>query len=843
MLERRLVSLALASASTLALACGGGEDPTSPGSDPGPETSSLSVSPSSSQADALGDTIHFSATVRDQNGDALSDVAVDWSSTDGSVVTVGDEGEAVAEANGSAGVIASAEGLADTANVTVDQAADAIDVSPSVDTVAAGDSLQLSAEAADANGNAISGADFAWSSSDESVATVDSTGLVRAESDGAVQITAELDGVTEASDLTVEPGPGPEDGPVVSSVSPTPLPEGGTATISGSNFDTSAGGNTVTVDGVEATVNSAGSTSLEITVPQYDCLPARDVSVEVSTGAGSDAATAGLSPDEAPVDLAVGQQLRVENPSEFCLQFDASFGSSAYLFGVQSVSEAATAITPASVFSVTAGSAASTDGATLSLSERPRLDGSGRTLEDRPLLQAHAEAELARMRSARQRLEGRATNSLPYRQRTGTEPLAAAVPGTVSEGDSVDLTIASLDAVCQVAATITGEVRHMGTHGIWITDVDNPSGGYTDADIEQLADQFDALSYPTDTLNFGSPPDTDANDRVVLVISQEVNRQGGVLGFVSPGDFFPEADCPASNEGEFTYLIAPDPNGTVGPVRTASTLLEEQPTTIAHELVHMIQTGRRFTAGHDFLDIWLAEGQAVFGEEVVGHEATGRSTGANHGISVASEGNSSSATEWYWNAFTDLAVYFGFETNSSKVSGAPEECGWMAREWAGGPCIGNRSVYGTPWSLLRWATDHYGPSHPGGKEGFQRDLIGSSENGFALLEQLTGAPIEEMLGQWAASLYVDDRVASADPLLTQPSWNYFDIYQSLVESARLVPLEASFTDFEATGNIRSGSSGYLRISDTSRPATALRVRTTNDNELPASMQVWLVRLE
>lgn len=842
MLERRLVSLALASASTLALACGGGEDPTSPGSDPSPEASSLSLSPSSSQADALGDTTHFSATVRDQNGEALSDVTVDWSSTDGSVVTVRDEGQAVAQANGSAGVIASAEGLADTASVTVDQAADVIDLSPSVDTVAAGDSLQLSAEAADANGNAISGADFAWNSSDESVATVDSTGLVRAESDGAVQITAELDGVTEVSDLRVEPGPGPEDGPVVNSVSPTPLPEGGTATISGSNFDASADGNTVTVDSVEATVNSASSTSLEITVPQYDCLPARDVSVEVSTGAGSDAATAGLSPDEAPVDLAVGQQLRVENPSEFCLQFDASSGSSAYLFGVQSVSEAATAITPASVFSVTAGSPASTDGASLSLSERPRLDGSGRTLEDRPLLQAHAQAELARMRSARQRLEGRATNSLPYRQRTGIERLDAAVPDTVSEGDSVDLTIPA-ESICQVAATITGDVRHIGTHGIWVTDVDNPSGGYTDADIEQLADEFDALSYPTDTLHFGSPPDTDGNGRVVLVITQEVNRQGGVLGFVSPGDFFPEADCPASNEGEFTYLIAPDPNGTVGPAVDVAFLLEDQPRTIAHELVHMIQTGRRFTAGHDPLDVWLAEGQAVFGEEVVGHEETGRSTGANYGFSVASEGNSSSATEWYWNGFIDLSDYFGFETSSSKVPGAPEECGWLAREWADGPCIGNRSVYGTPWSLLRWATDHYGPSHPGGKEGFQRDLIGSSEDGFALIEQLTGASIEEMLGQWAASLYVDDRVASADPLLTQPSWNYFDIYQSLVESARLVPLEASFTDFEATGNIRSGSSGYLRISDPSRPATALRVRTTNDNELPASMQVWLVRLE
>lgn len=445
---------------------------------------------------------------------------------------------------------------------------------------------------------------------------------------------------------------------------------------------------------------------------------------------------------------------------------------------------------------------------------------------------------------ARDFMERRGGLAAPQAAYQDREALAAAsVPGDVSVGDSVELDIASIDNICQAAATITGKVRHIGTHGIWITDVDNPSGGYTDADIQQLADEFDALSYPTDTLNFGSPPDTDANDRVVLVISQEVNRQGGVLGFVSPGDFFTSSECAASNEGEFTYLVAPDPNGDVGPVRTVSSLLEDQPRTIAHEFVHMIQLGRRIVAGLDPLDIWITEGQAVLGEEVVGHQATGRTTGSNSGFTAATYGTSSGDTPWYWNGFIDLARYFGYETNSSKVSGAPEECGWLARNWAGGPCTGNRSVYGTPWSLLRWATDHFGPSHPGGKEGFHRDLIGGSETGYAALEALTGASIEEMLGQWAASLYVDDRVGAAEARLTQPSWNYFDIYQNLVESARLVPLEASFTDFEATGNVRAGSSGYLRISDTSRPATALRVRTTNDNDLPASMQVWLVRLE
>ncbi|WP_419164649.1 hypothetical protein [Candidatus Palauibacter sp.] len=39
----------------------------------------------------------------------------------------------------------------------------------------AGDTLRLSAEALDANGRAVSGAAFSWSSSDPAVATVDTT--------------------------------------------------------------------------------------------------------------------------------------------------------------------------------------------------------------------------------------------------------------------------------------------------------------------------------------------------------------------------------------------------------------------------------------------------------------------------------------------------------------------------------------------------------------------------------------------------------------------------------------------------------------------------------------------
>lgn len=837
MRTRRLLPLALA----LALACGGEESPTGPGE----RAASLVVTPPSAAASALGDTTAFSARLRDEAGAVLSDVTIAWSSTDRTVATVTDDGEAVTQANGVTDVIAEAAGLADSARLTVDQLADRVTVSPSADTMAAGQTLQLSAEATDDNGRPVAGAVFRWTSSDTSVATVDSTGLVRARAHGFVDVTASLDGTRAAADLTVQPGEGPSEAPTVTSVTPTPLPEGGPVTISGANFATDASLNAVRVDGVEATVAAATDASLEVQVPSYECRPAREVTVEVTTSGGTATTAAPLEPAAPPLRLAVGEHRRVPAGGGACLQLAASDGPSAYLVGLQVVSEVAELLVPVELRSDAAGSL---EGGAQAL--RPLPDarrGGGEPPRADPRWEAHAEAETERMRSARQLLTGRETASLPYRQRHADARLATPAEGVsadASVGDSVQLSVGTFDDVCQVRATITAEVRHVGTHGIWVTDVENLSGGYTDAEIRQLADGFDDPTYPTDTLHFGAPPDTDGNGRVVHVVTRQVNLEGGLLGFVSPGDLFPVSECAASNEGEYVYLVAPDPDGTAGPEVGKVFLLADQPRTLAHELVHVIQNGRRFAAGRSFLDVWLSEGQAMLGEEAVGHAVTGRSSGENLGFETAVEGGrSESVTAWYLNGFNDLARYYGTRSDGSQAEEAPEECGWLARDWAGGPCEGSRSVYGVPWSLLRWATDHYGPDHSGGKPGFQRDLVGGPGTGFSLLEELTGAPMDRMLARWAASLYVDDRVSSLDPGVEQPSWDFFDIHENSHPTTRLEPEDRSFTDFELRRSIRAGSSAYLRLSGDRRPATALRLRAAAGLGSVPGLQVWVIRLE
>ncbi|WP_420615296.1 Ig-like domain-containing protein [Candidatus Palauibacter sp.] len=161
-----------------ALSCG--EDavaPPSPPTEPGRPTS-ISISPSVLRFEALGDTARLVAEVRDRNGEVVRSARVTWESGDPSVATVDATGLATAVRNGTASIAAAAEGASGTAEVTVDQVVAALEVSPSSVDLALEDSLRLRVEAADANGHPVTDFGLVWRSTDESIATVDATGLV-----------------------------------------------------------------------------------------------------------------------------------------------------------------------------------------------------------------------------------------------------------------------------------------------------------------------------------------------------------------------------------------------------------------------------------------------------------------------------------------------------------------------------------------------------------------------------------------------------------------------------------------------------------------------------------------
>ena len=78
-----------------------------------------------------------------------------------------------------------------SATVIVAQVAAAIEVTPDAATLGSvGETLQLTATATDANGNTIVDKTFDWTSSEENVVTVDSSGLLTAVAPGEATIAA-----------------------------------------------------------------------------------------------------------------------------------------------------------------------------------------------------------------------------------------------------------------------------------------------------------------------------------------------------------------------------------------------------------------------------------------------------------------------------------------------------------------------------------------------------------------------------------------------------------------------------------------------------------------------------
>ena len=169
-----------------------------------PVPAAVEVTPDTVSLTALGQTAQLAAEVRDQIGRVMSGEAVLWSSRDTLVATVDSAGLVTAAGRGATSVTARAGEASGPAAVTVMQAAGSVHVLPAAEMIAVGDTLRLAAEALDANGNAIAGASFTWSSSDASVASVDASGLVRGTAEGKATITASSGDARGISEITVE---------------------------------------------------------------------------------------------------------------------------------------------------------------------------------------------------------------------------------------------------------------------------------------------------------------------------------------------------------------------------------------------------------------------------------------------------------------------------------------------------------------------------------------------------------------------------------------------------------------------------------------------------------------
>ena len=151
---------------------------------------SVVVSPTTVDFTSLGDTATVVADVRDGSGDPIVGAGVVWTSSDPAVVSVSG-GLLTSNGTGSAMVVATAGPVVDTVDVTVSQVPAGVSVSPdSVVLNGPGDTLTVGVAVLDAGGSPIPGAPVTWTSTDESIVTVSSTGRLAAVAPGATTVVA-----------------------------------------------------------------------------------------------------------------------------------------------------------------------------------------------------------------------------------------------------------------------------------------------------------------------------------------------------------------------------------------------------------------------------------------------------------------------------------------------------------------------------------------------------------------------------------------------------------------------------------------------------------------------------
>jgi hypothetical protein len=748
------------------------------------------------------------------------------------IASVSSSGVVTGVSVGSTSVSAVIDGTIESITVTVDPARVAsVEVRPLVGQVLVGATIQMTATPRSASGLPLAGRVVSWSSSDNALATVSSSGLVTGVAGGDVTITATVELQAGTGDLFVLDPTAPR----IQALTPFPMVEGQAATVTGLNFGAAVVDNTVTVDGVAATVTAASATSVTFAVPSTGCRPLRSVTVRVTAGGKSGAFAHPLRP-AAFTQVGVGEQVVVSGISLPCLQFDATNSFESYLVGIQSVSEDPASITQVQLVArigLAATGAGPVGPAPASGAALTALGTSATRMELDPVVASHA----------RRHLEARAAESTLLA--SGLD-FGAAASGALQNPVPPGSTVGQRFSVrvpphypgsCTQSSTIQAELRLITTRGHWLVDVADLATSYSSAELQTLASTVEQEVLAALEPMFGSVPDTDSNPRLTFVITRKVNEEGW-LSYASLFDYLPVGTCAASNEGDLVYIATPQAGTTL----SASFLMSVMGFSLAHDFTHVIQN-RAVIGGGARAPAWIEEGQAAIGEETYAHRVLGRMTRQNYGSSVMF---SQLGQIQPYGMVGSLAFYFGFQASDQpKVTGAPEQCTWLDPRDDGttntGPCLAPGPSSGA-WAFLRWLTDHYGEGL-GGDGVLHQGLIDTSGAGFARVETVVGVPVETLLARFAATLYADDRIVPVEATLDFPSWNLLEFDSAVFPAARLTPRSRSFVSLTESSGVRGASTLYYLFSASGRPATALEFAGLAGTPLSSSAQVWIVRLQ
>lgn len=167
----------------------------------------VGLRPAIDSATALGDTVHYAATVTDKNGSILVGARPTWTTGDSSVATVLQDGSVIARGPGRTMVSVVVGKLVTHSTVIVRQRVASVEVgragSDSTIVLPEGSDLQLRASALDSRGHPIKGFETSWQVEDNSVASLDSLGLLSGKTAGHTTIVAKVEGIVGKAGVSV----------------------------------------------------------------------------------------------------------------------------------------------------------------------------------------------------------------------------------------------------------------------------------------------------------------------------------------------------------------------------------------------------------------------------------------------------------------------------------------------------------------------------------------------------------------------------------------------------------------------------------------------------------------
>jgi hypothetical protein len=386
-----------------------------------------------------------------------------------------------------------------------------------------------------------------------------------------------------------------------------------------------------------------------------------------------------------------------------------------------------------------------------------------------------------------------------------------------------------------------------------------PAALFTQAQMDSITQEFDAVTFPTDSSYFNNPTDVDGNGRIIMLFSGEINKltppappgsqNGFVAGFFFAGDFFPTVGnaqvqgCAQSNGAEIFYLLSPDPTGRFGNVRSTGSVRQGTRGTIAHEFQHMINAGNRFQNPlvSNFESTWLDEALAHFAEDAVGRVQRGFGDLQTLTFADLVPCNSPCSQGNDFNAF--------FFQNLARLSY------WMDKPDQFSPTSKmadtSLATRGAAWAIVRYAADNYSNALP---RTFTRALVAGPDTGVKNFVAATKSSIDTVVKGWLVSMYADHLgITGLDGKYQYRSYNFRSVMPPvarsvLSQSAPTYPLRiqsiGSGSDNIASKNL-SGTGTYFRLT-VAAGATAKNVKILDTSGNVASFageHIYVLRVQ